>query len=384
MYKPEQGVKDQIRIEVAESVLKDLQHRLRNTRWPADFANEDWRYGTNTDYLKQFVEYWATSYDWRQHEQWLNRFHHYRSLVGGTNLHYVHERSRDPAAIPLLILHGWPGSFVQMLKLLPMLTNPAEHGLGSAKSFHVVAASLPGFGFSDAPREPGANLEVFARMLNELMTAVLGYQRYAVRGSDLGGATIDQLCRHYPEHVLGAHLTQIIVSYGPPVPADASPAEKEFLARSAALAQSDIAYARIHMQKPQSLAVALTDSPAGLAGWMLEKYRSWGDTKGEIESRFDKDFLITSLMTYWLGNNAGPAMRTYYEMARNRGRNDRITVPTAFLMSKHDQFPPAPREWAERSHNVVHFSETETGGHFLEWEEPLLVARDLQEFIAKL
>ncbi len=375
---------DRVRLHVEQFVLDDLQHRLRHTRWPSTVATDAWQLGTSSDYLRELIAYWANDYDWRHQEQWLNGFSHYRSVVDGLKIHYVHQRSSDASAIPLLLLHGWPGSFVQMLRLLPLLTNPAAHGLAGAPSFHVVIASLPGFGFSDAPSKPGMNLEVIAGCMTKLMCDVLGYQRFGARGSDLGGVTIDQIARHHAQHVLGAHLTQIIVSYGPPVPDDATDAEKEFLARSAALAQTEISYARQHMQKPLSLSYGLADSPAGLAGWIIEKYRSWGDTGGNIESRFDKDFLITTLMTYWLSNNSAPSVRTYYEMARNRGSTARITVPTAFLMSQRDLFPPAPREWAQRSHNVVHFSETSTGGHFLEWEEPLLVARDLQQFFGTI
>lgn len=375
---------DSIRLQVDEATLDDLQYRLRRTRWPRTVATDAWDLGTSIDYLRELTLYWADCYDWRRQEQWLNGFNHYRSLVDGLAIHYVHQRSSDANAIPLLLLHGWPGSFVQMLKLAPLLTNPAAHGLAGAPSFHVVIASLPGFGFSDAPLQSGMNLEVIAGLMTKLMRDVLGYQRFGARGSDLGGVTIDQIARHHAPHLLGAHLTQIIVSYGPPVPADATDAEKEFLARSAALGQSEISYARQHMQKPLSLSYGLADSPAALAGWIIEKYRSWGDTRGNIECRFDKDFLITTLMTYWLSNNSAPSVRTYYEMARNRGSTARITVPVGFLMSKHDLFPPAPREWAQRSHNVVHFSETPTGGHFLEWEEPVLVARDLQQFFGRL
>lgn len=375
---------DKFLLKVEHKVLDDLRHRLQHVRWPQTVAADGWDTGTDAGYLRQLVDYWANDYDWPRQQQWLNSFNHCRSTVDGLAIHYIHQRSDDNNAIPLLLLHGWPGSFVQMLKLLPLLTNPAAHGMPNTPSFHVVIASLPGFGFSDAPTAAGMNLEVIAGLMAKLMHDVLGYRKYGVRGSDIGGVTIDQMARHYPQHLLGAHLTQIIVSYGPPVPPDATDAEKEFLARSATMAQSEVSYARQHMQKPLSLAYGLADSPVGLAGWIIEKYRSWGDTGGNIESRFDKDFLLTTLMTYWLSNNSGPSIRTYYEMARNRGSTARITVPTAFLMSRNDLFPPAPREWAARSHNVVQFSETATGGHFLEWEEPQLVATDLQRFFATL
>ncbi|MES2605799.1 MAG: undecaprenyl-diphosphate phosphatase [Pseudomonadota bacterium] len=375
---------DKIVIQVDQATLDDLDYRLTHTRWPMDMANDDWAYGTNRDYLQELVEYWATDYDWQAQQQWLNNFNHYRTMIDGVGIHYIHQRSTDPEAIPVLLLHGWPGSFVQMLKLVPLLTDPVAHGLPNTPSFHVVVASLPGFGFSDAPQAPGMNLEGFAELMAKLMHDKLGYQQYGVRGGDIGGATIDQMARHYPDQLLGAHLTQIIVAGGAPAQDKATDAERAFLTASAALANNELSYSRQHASKPQTLAYGLTDSPAGLAGWIVEKYRTWGDTKGNIESRFDKDFLITTLMSYWLSSNIGPSVRTYYEMVRNRGNTNRIDVPVAFLMSKNDMFPPAPREWAERSHNVVHFSETATGGHFLEWEEPELVARDMQEFFGKL
>jgi pimeloyl-ACP methyl ester carboxylesterase len=216
------------------------------------------------------------------------------------------------------------------------------------------------------------------------MRNILGYEKYGVRGSDLGGTTIDQLARKYPRHIIGAHLTQIIVAGPVTVPDDASQAERDFLAACGVLGNTELSYARQHASKPQTLAYALNDSPAGLAAWIVEKYRRWGDTKGNIESRFSKDFLLTTLTLYWATETIGPSIRTYYEMVRNRGSSDRIGVPVGFLMSMNDMFPPAPREWAERSHNVVHFTETATGGHFLEWEEPELVAKDIQTFFSKL
>lgn len=380
---PNSADPDKILIEVDQAVLDDLNYRLRHTRWPPDIGNDNWAYGTNRDSLQQLVSYWAKDYDWRQQEAWLNSFDHYRTKIEGIGIHYIHQRSPDPDAIPLLLLHGWPGSFVQMLKLAPMLTDPAAHDLPDSPSFHVVIASLPGFGFSDAPQATGMNLEGIAAIMSKLMRDVLGYHRYGLRGSDIGGVTIDQMARHYPDQLIGAHLTQIIAA-GAPAPADATAAEKAFLDAGAALLNTELSYSRQHMQKPQTLAYGLTDSPAGLAGWIIEKYRSWGDTGGNIESRFDKNFLITTLMTYWLSSNIGPSVRTYYEMARNRGASSRITIPVAFLMSEKDMFPPAPREWAERSHNVVQFGSTPTGGHFLEWEEPAVVARDMQQFFSKL
>lgn len=376
---------DKIIIKVAQAALDDLDYRLRNTRWPDEYANEQWAYGTNRAYLQQLVRYWAEDFDWRAQETWLNSFDHFRTNIDGLGVHYIHARSSDPDAIPVLLLHGWPGSFVQMLKLVPLLTNPEAQGMPDAPSFHVVVASLPGFGFSDAANAPGLAMEGIAALMNRLMVDVLGYEKYGARGSDLGGVTIDQLGRNYPDNLLGAHLTQIIAAGAPPVPPEnATQAERDFLAASAVIGNTELAYARLHSTKPQTLAYGLNDSPAGLAAWIVEKYRTWGDTGGNVESRFDKNFLLTTMSTYWLTQTIAPSVRTYYEMVRNRGNTSRVAIPVAFLMSRKDMFPPAPREWAERSHNVVHFSEAPTGGHFLEWEEPELVARDMQAFFGSI
>ncbi len=373
---------DKIILQTAQPVLDDLRFRLSHTRWPDEIANSEWAYGTNRRYLQDLTQYWAERFDWRAQEAWLNTFNHYKSNVDGLGIHYIHERSRVDDAIPLLILHGWPGSFIQMLRLLPLLTDPAAHGILGAPAFHVVIASLPGFGLSDTPTKPGMNLEGIADIMAGLMHDVLGYERYGARGSDLGGVTIDQIARRHPHHLIGAHLTQIIVSVPPPAPQNATEAERNFLAACGLLANTEISYARQHASKPQTLAYALNDSPTGLAAWIVEKYHRWGDTGGQIESRFDKDFLSMTLTLYWATETISPSIRTYYEMVRNRGSTSYIEVPIGFLMSMKDMFPPAPREWAERSHNVVHFSEAATGGHFLEWEEPELVARDMQKFFS--
>lgn len=373
-----------VSIRISQNAIEDLQQRVRKTRWPDEYANESWAYGTNRAWLRSLLDYWADDFDWRAQEAWLNGFDHYKHDIDGLGIHYIHQRSRHPQALPLLLLHGWPGTFVQMLALVPLLTDPEAHGLPAWPAFHAVVPSLPGFGFSAAPTAPGLQMEGIAALMDSLMHDTLGYRKYGVRGSDLGGTAIDQLARHYPHHLTGAHLTQIIVAGGAPAPADASDAERAFLDASAALAMPELAYARQHASKPQTLAYALNDSPAGLAAWITEKYRSWGDTSGNIESRFSKDFLLTTLSLYWFSETIGPSIRTYYEMARNRGSTDQITVPTGFLMSRNDLFPPAPREWAARTHNVVHFSEADRGGHFLEWEEPVVVARDLQQFFGGL
>ncbi len=367
-------------IAVPDAVLADLHDRLARTRWPDQLPGTGWDYGTDTAYMQELAEYWRTGYDWRAEEARLNRFAHFLADVDGHALHFVHERSSNPNAVPILLLHGWPSSFVQMLELVPLLTAPEEHGL-TGPSFHVVVASLPGFGFSAAPTRRGVGFATSARWMAELMHDVLGYERYGVRGSDLGGVIAQQMALTFPEQVIGVHLSGIIGAAGGQPPYTA--AEQAFVDASRAI-EPDVAYARLHMSRPQTLAHSLNDSPVGLAAWIVEKFRAWADTGGDVESRFTKDELLTNLMTYWVTGNAPASVRMYYEFVREPLASGRIETPVGMLMSHRDLFPPAPREWAERSMNIVRWTDTHVGGHFLEWEEPALVARELQAFFAAL
>lgn len=368
-------------IDVPAAVLRDLDERLARTRWPDQLPGSGWDYGADTAYLRALVAHWQRDYDWREQERALNRFEHFRAAIDGTQIHFVHARSRDANAIPLLLLHGWPSSFVQMLDVIPLLTNPAAHGLPNAPSFHVVAASLPGFGFSSIPERRGVGFATSAELMAKLMHDALGYERYGVRGSDLGGVIVRQMALAHPDQVLGVHLTGIIGGAGGSPPY--TPAEQRFIDASAAI-EGELAYARLQMSKPQTLAHSLNDSPVGLAAWIVEKFRAWSDSKGSVESRFTKDELITNLMVYWVTGTAPSSVRMYYDFVREPLLTGRIERPVGMLMSTKDLFPAAPREFGERLFNVQHWVETDVGGHFLEWEEPELVARDLQTFFGRL
>ena len=368
-------------IDVPAAVLRDLDERLARTRWPDQLPGTGWDYGADTAYLRELVDYWQNEYDWREQERALNRFEHYRATVDGTRIHFVHAKSRDPNAIPLLLLHGWPSSFVQMLDLIPLLTDPAAHGLPSAPSFHVVAASLPGFGFSDVPPRPGVGFATSAELMATVMHDALGYERYGVRGSDLGGVIVRQMALKHPEQIIGVHLTGIIGAAGGAPPYTA--AEQAFI-DAVARVEPELAYARLQTSKPQTLAHSLNDSPVGLAAWIIEKFRAWSDCGGDVESRFSKDELITNLMIYWATGTAPASVRMYYDFVREPLVSGRVERPVGMLMSTKDLFPPAPREFGERLLNVQHWVETDVGGHFLEWEEPALVARDLQTFFGSV
>jgi pimeloyl-ACP methyl ester carboxylesterase len=367
-------------VDVPAAVLSDLDERLARTRWPDQLPGTGWSYGADTAYLRELVGYWQREYDWRAQEQALNRFEHYRATVDGTRIHFVHAKSRDPNAIPVLLLHGWPSTFLQMLELIPLLTDPAAHGMPNAPSFHVVAASLPGFGFSDVPTRP-VGFATSAELMSKVMHDALGYERYGVRGSDLGGVIVRQMALKHPEQVIGVHLTGIIGAAGGAPPY--TPAEQAFI-DAVARVEPELAYARLQTSKPQTLAHSLSDSPVGLAAWIVEKFRAWSDSDGDVETRFSKDELITNLMVYWVTGTAPASVRMYYDFVREPLVPGRVERPVGMLMSTKDLFPPAPREFGERLLNVQHWVETDTGGHFLEWEEPEIVARDLQTFFGGL
>jgi pimeloyl-ACP methyl ester carboxylesterase len=367
------------KIHVSDAMLDDLDDRLARTRWPDQLPGTGWAYGTDTAYLRELVSYWRNRFSWRARETRLNELEHYRAGVGDSRIHFVHARSKDPDAIPLLLLHGWPSSFLQMLDLIPLLIDPVAHDLPATPRFHVVAASLPGFGFSDIPTHPGVGFGTSADLMAELMHDVLGYSLYGVRGSDLGGMIARQIALRHSDHVIGVHLTGMIGTAGGQPPF--TPAEQAFIDADAAT-QSERAYARLQMSKPQTLAHSLNDSPVGLAAWIIEKFRAWSDCNGNVESRFTKDDLITNLMIYWTTGTAPASVRMYYDFSRESLTVGRIERPVGMLMSTKDLFPPAPREWGERFFNVTRWVETNVGGHFLEWEEPELVAGELQKFFA--
>jgi len=379
----ESAMAEPYRIQVPDEVLKDLKARLRNTRWPDQIEGSGWDYGTDTKYLKELVGYWANDFDWRAQEKKLNTFHHYRANIDGLRIHFIHEKGKGPNSIPVLMLHGWPSTFVQFQKIIPLLTDPAAHGAPNAQSFDVVVASLPGYGFSDIPTERGFAIRAIAEHMTKLMTETLGYKRFALRGSDIGGSVTQQLAIAHPDIVIGAHVSGLL--RGVPIQGEGPPseAEQKFNHAMQAWQATEMAYANMHGQKPQTLAVGLNDSPAGLASWIVEKFQSWGDTKGNVESRFSKDELLTNLTIYWATNTITSSVRLYYEFGREKQLPGKVPVPTALLIATHDMVPP-PREVSERMYNVARWNKTDVGGHFLEWEEPQLVAEDMRAFFGSL
>lgn len=365
------------RIDVPQAVLDDLSQRLALTRFPDAIVGAGWAYGTDPDYLRTLVEYWHLSYDWRAAEASLNALAQLRHHVDGLGLHVVHERSASPDATPLLLLHGWPSTFVQMERIIPLLTDPETPGA----PLHVVVPSLPGYGFSDRPTRPGMSVGRIGELLHRLM-ADLGYERYVIRATDLGAGVATQMAIGHPVAVAGLH-TSGTNPFLMNVPDDLTPAEQEFVANAQQWMQTEMAYAQVHSSKPQTIAAALNDSPAGLAAWIIEKFWRWTDHDGDLETAISRDDLLTNLTIYWVTGTINSSMRLYYETARDPGTWGAVAAPSAHLQFSGDMFA-TPREWVERSGPVARWIDGGRGGHFPEWERPETVAADLRQFVSSL
>lgn len=375
------------RIDVPQQVLDDLHERLSRARFPGEVAGSGWDYGTNLAYLQDLVAYWRARFDWRAAEARLNALPQFTALVNGIELHFVHVRGKGPNPIPLLFSHGWPGSFWEVHKIIGPLTDPAAHGGDPADAFDVVAPSLPGYGFSADPGRPGMHPGAMAEVLAALMSDVLGYRRFAAQGGDWGSVITARLGYTYPERIIGIHLNMMGVR--PYTGAGTPPlteAEQTFLAEAQRWRDTEAGYQAIQGTKPQTLAYALTDSPVGLAAWIVEKFRSWSDCGGEVERRFSKDDLLTNIMIYWVSGCIGSSVRLYTEARRHPwvlGPGERIRVPTGFARFAVEITRP-PREWVERAFNLQRFSDFPRGGHFAALEEPELLVQDLRAFFRPL
>lgn len=377
------------KMNVPDAVLADLQERLASTRWPDEIPGSAWDYGSNLDYMKELVDYWRTGFDWRAQERAINAFPQYRATVDGFGIHFIHERGKGPNPIPLIITHGWPSSIAEMLKIIPLLTDPASHGADPADSFDVVVPSAPGFGFSDRPTRRGMHYWRIADLWGELMTEVLGYQRFAAQAGDWGATVTSRLGVAYPGRVIGIHLSSPAAGAQPYLGAgsrELTDAEHKFAEELERWVQSEGGYMHMHMTKPQTLAYGLNDSPAGLAAWIVEKFRTWSDCGGDVESRFTKDELLTNVTIYWVTQTINSSMRLYYEGMRTHwilGRGQWIHVPCFAALFPKEIINP-PREWAERTLNVQRWTEMPRGGHFAAWEEPELLAEDLRASFRRL
>jgi pimeloyl-ACP methyl ester carboxylesterase len=374
-----------MRVAIPDAELADLRQRLRWTRWPDPAPGPAWAFGSDNDYLRHLVAYWADEYDWRAAERRLNSYDHFRCELDDVVIHFVHARAATGHGIPLILTHGWPSTFAEFLPLADLLTDPGAHGL-SGPSFDVVVPSLPGYCWSSRPRRPHTMSDT-AALWHRLMRR-LGYPRYAAHGGDLGSGVSTFLARQHPQALIGLHLNDLELApdLGPGSP-PLSPAEQAYVEREQAWEEIEGGYHAIQSTKPQTLAFALTDSPAGLAAWVAEKWRSWSDSQGDLDARIPREQLLTTLTLLWVTNSIAPSLRDF---ADNRGGQlgptGPVRVPTAISMFSHEFVDPGtvPREWAERLYDIVSWRPQPRGGHFPAIEEPRLLAEAIATFFDQL
>lgn len=370
------------KIEIPESTLIDLKTRLDNTRWPDEIIDSSWDYGANLSYLKELIEYWRTQFNWRSQEKHINSFSNFHADIDGFNLHFIHERGKGSNPRPLLISHGWPCSFVEMLKIIPMLTDPEKFGGDPNESFDVIVPSLPGFGFSDRPSVPGWGVQKIAEIFFKLMTEKLNYQQFFAHGGDWGTSISARLGFAYPDSVLGIHINSVrggTPSKPYPGTRPASAAEAQIIAKRERWLETEGAYTHIQSTKPQTHAYGLNDSPVGLAAELIEKWRDWSDCNGNIENRFTKDELLTNITLYWITQTINSSMRIYYEYDKNPwllAPHEKVEIPVAVASFPGEN---SLREWAERFYNIQHWTEFSQGGHFPAMEVPELLVKDIRD-----
>ena len=371
-------------INIPDEVLEDLRRRLSETRWPTQIGSS-WEYGTDINYLKALCEYWETEFDWRAQEIALNQFGHFRAEIDRLNVHFIHQPSENPDALPIVITHGWPGSFCEFIKIIGPLSDPAGYGGKAEDAFHVVCISMPGFGFSDPPVNPGFDIKKIAEAAAKLM-AQLGYSKYGAQGGDWGSSVASWLGADQ-KHVCGIHLN--LVSVSPPKGMrnlfdGLSQKEIAHLERRQIFMRYEVGYREIQSTKPQTLGYSLNDSPAGLAGWIAEKFRSWSDCSGNIERMFTKDELLTNITIYWATQTIDSSMRVYYETRKSKNfYPQRVEVPTGCAIFP-EEIMNVPRKWAQRVYNITRWKEMPFGGHFPALEVPDLLVEDIRAFFRHL
>jgi pimeloyl-ACP methyl ester carboxylesterase len=373
-------------IGVPDEVLSDLRTRIRNTRWPDQAPGTAWAQGTDLEYLKRLLGYWADGFDWRAQERQLNTFKHFRAELRDIHIHFVHERAREGNGIPLILTHGWPSSFLELLPLVPLLTNPKAHGI-DARAFDLVIPSLPGYGFSERPAQ--ANYRTVARLWHELMHG-LGYERYGAGGGDFGAGVATYMAIDNPAPIIGIHLTTMELR--PPTgdgTHSLTEAERAYVNHMRQWDEVERGYSAIQSTRPQTLGYALNDSPAGLAAWILDKWRAWSDSDGDLDVHFSQDFLLTMITLYWVTKTITPSLRDYFDNRWHRadippGARVQVPVGQANFDNNYVSEGSPPREWAERLYDIRRWTTMPSGGHFAAAEEPELLARDIAAFFAEI
>ena len=374
------------RIEIPQHTLDDLKTRLTQSRLPAPLPGDDWDTGVPVSWLSGLVDYWRDEYDWRAIEKQLNDIPQYTTVIDGQQIHFLHVRSAEPDALPLILTHGWPGSFVEFLDLIGPLTDPQAYGGDARDAFHVVIPSLPGFGFSGPVHEEGWTTDRVGRTWAELMQR-LGYERYGVQGGDIGAAVSPEVGRADREHVVGVH-----VNGAPGLPPMGLPAEEratlteleqDRLARIDAFMREEFGYIAIQSTRPQVLAYGLVDSPVGQLAWIMDKFREWTHPRTTLpDAIIDRDRLLTNVMIYWLTGTAGSAAYVGYAQQQAWGATkENSGVPTAVIVFAHDV---GIRRYAEQENSITRWTDVDRGGHFAALEEPELLTNDVREFFRSL
>lgn len=359
-------------VDVEDAVLDDLWDRLALTRFPDEIPGTGWDYGTPIGEVRDLVEFWRDGYDWRAQEARLNELDQCTTVIDGQRIHFVHARSVRPDALPLLLVHGWPGSIVEFLDVIPRLTQGG---------FHVVAPSLPGYAFSEAPREPGWDIARVARAFVALMER-LGYARYGAQGGDWGAQITTQVALLDPGRCVGLHLNMPIAAR-PGGDAPLTEEEQADLAVMARFQREDASYAAVHGTQPQTLGIALDDSPAGLLAWIVQRFRDWSDCDGALERSFSREQLLTNVMLYWVTRSFTSSARLYWETMHSgvlREPLRHVDVPTGIARYPKEEILRFPRSWVEQRYHVTHWADMPRGGHFAAMEEPELFADDVCAF----
>jgi pimeloyl-ACP methyl ester carboxylesterase len=374
-------------LAVPESVLEDLRRRLSRTRLPDEPPLEPWSTGTSVAYLKTLLDYWRKGFDWRAQESKLNAFRQFTVPLAGIDLHFIHEEGKGPKPMPLLLSHGWPGSVFEFYKVLPMLTDPARFGGDLDDAFTVIAPSLPGYGFSFRPGQVRFGIEEIAKVFMELMVEVLGYSRFGAQGGDWGSSITSRLGFAFPECMIGLHLNLLWVRRDPKMIAGPTPEEKVFLDQLTFFLKEETGYQWIQGTKPTTLAFALTDSPAGLAAWLVEKFRTWTDCEGDPENALTRDEMLTNIMLYWVTGAIGSSFWPYYDRMHGPWpipKGATIDVPTGYAEFPKEILRP-PRSVAERMYtDIRRWTMMPKGGHFAALEQPEALVKDIRAFFRPL
>lgn len=365
-------------IAVPDDVIDDLRRRLANTRWPEAECVDDWSQGIPLGYTRSLAQYWADGYDWRTREAALNRFDQFTTEIDGLELHFIHQRSPHPDALPLIITHGWPGSIAEFHKIIEPLTDPTAHGGRAADAFHVVCPSLPGYGFSAKPAGTGWNVERIARAWDTLMVR-LGYERYGAQGGDWGSAVTTQIGRN-GGRCIAIHTNMPIAR----PPSGATEFSAEELASVAAMREHQrhgTGYSKQQSTRPQTLGYGLVDSPVAQLAWIVEKFGAWTDCDGHPENAVSRDEMLDEVMIYWVTATGASSARLYWESFGAFGSGDRVEVPTGVASFPREIGRP-PRSWCESGYNIARWTDMPRGGHFAALEQPDLLVDDVRAFFA--